>query len=355
MRFLGGAAGVRSLKLKLLYISSSVGLGHVTRDLRLSRELAKRADITWLTAGRAAEYLAVRGERLHELSPAMKSLGKSIENVIRGCRVRMTPWGLLQLYRDLRHNANIIRDHLDLEAYDLIVCDEPWELMLSGVKVPYRSSVLITDITRFGHEGNESWVYRKVNSWLSDKFSEFRLKFDVGLWGDSGDFLRLGQIMTHEGYPGTSDDGPIVINVGGTGLVSKFARSIRNQLNRYGMESIVIGGDDFVANPLKYIADAKALVTLAGYGSLVEAAALGKRAVILTIDGHFEHEENALLFKGRQGYRVMKCSEATADSVASRLGEVIKERPSPPRVVDATHAIASNILRLADEGLEFKS
>jgi hypothetical protein len=336
---------VQALRLKVLYVSSSVGLGHVTRDYRLSRLLGW-ADITWLTAGRAAKYLEARGERLHELSWELRSLGDSIMNVIKGCRVTFSPIGLARLYLDLRRNSRAIAKRLNLEDFDLVIGDEPWELMMSGLKLPQKS-VLITDITSLGSSVN--YVSRRVNSWILKNFHRFTLRFNVGLWGDGEGFLRYGQIPTHESYPEPEEGDHVVINIGGTNAGLRLARQLEGYLTKVGIDVVTLGGENFVSDPTKVTANAKALVVLAGYGSLVEASIMRKRAVILKIDKHFEHRENARLFEGRKGYRVLNCSEATPEKVYSALLQVLRESPQPPQLRDASHDIASEVERLASQ------
>lgn len=334
------------MRLKVLYVSSSVGLGHVTRDYRLSR-LLSWADITWLTAGRAAKYLEARGERLHELSKELRSLGDSITNIIKDCRVTFSPVGLAKLYLDLRRNSRAIAEHLDLEDFDMVIGDEPWELLMSGLKLPQRSA-LITDITSLGSSAN--YVSRRINSWVLRNFLRFTLRFNVGLWDDNRGFLRYGQIPTHESYLEPKEDDYVAVNIGGTNAGLRLAMQLEAYLTKAGVNTIILGGENFVPDPTKVIANAKALVVLAGYGSLVEVSMMRKRAIILKIDGHFEHEENAKLFEGRKGYRVLSCSEATPERVHDGLLQVLKEEPQPPQLRDASYDIASEIGRLASSG-----
>ena len=340
------------MKAKILFVSSSVGLGHVTRDYRLSRELARWADVTWLTAGAAARYLEARGERLHPLSKELRSIGESLMRIIRGCRVRVGPLSAYALYRDLRRNADLIRDHLDLEEYDVVVGDEPWELIMSGLR--HARSALITDFEAFEASGRLSRLAAsRINSWLRARYLAFALRYNVGLWGAAGPgFRRPGNLFTHDGsYPEPEDGDSVVVNVGGTDAASELAARIAEALRGAGEEVEVIGSTrGFTSDPLKAMARARVIVTLAGYGSLVEVAAMRKRAVILEIDGHFEHGENARLFAGRRGYRVMMCSEAAPGRVLRAVEEVEREEPEPPRVTDAAGAIAAEIRGLAEQG-----
>jgi hypothetical protein len=333
------------LKLKVLYVTSSVGLGHVTRDYRLSRLLSGWADITWLTAGRALEYLRARGERFHDASQRLRSIGTSLMHVIKGCRVTYSPLGLLRVYSDLRHNADVIRSEVDLGDYDIVIGDEPWELMMSGLR-PSRRSVLITDITSLGSSDN--FIMRRVNSWVDYHFRSFTLRFNVGLWDRGDGYLRYGQIFTHDRYPDPSDGDSIVVNLGGTDAGVGLAGTLYSYLDGKGLNVKVIGSAQLVPDPTELIARAKALVTLAGYGSLVEVAALRKRAVILKIGNHFEHEENAKVFEGRPGYRVLRCDRADPGQIYRALLQVLGEEPQPPQVVDATQRIAEDIGKIVD-------
>ncbi len=338
------------MKARALFISSSVGLGHVTRDYRLSRELIGWADVTWLTAGAAARYLLARGERLHPLSGELRSIGSSLMKVIRGCRVRVGPLSAYAVYMDLAHNARLLRERLDLDDYDIVIGDEPWELMMSGLW--HERSILITDFEAFRASGIISkLVVSRINSWLESLYGRFRLRYNVGLWGSGGQsFRRPGNLFTHEGrYGPVEDEGPVVINVGGTDAALGLARDLDESLRAEGLEAEVLGSSEkFVGDPIRAISRARAVITLAGYGSLVEVAAMRKRAVILAIDGHFEHEENAKAFMGRRGYRVLRCSEASPSSVARALRDVEGEVPDPPPVKDSAPQVAAELRSLLE-------
>ncbi len=274
-------------------------------------------------------------------------------HVIRGCRVRAGPLGAYRVYRALRHNADVIRESVDFYKYDLIIGDEPWELMMLG-SWPHERSAVITDFTAFRASGRlSSWVINRLNGWMVSSFSRFALRFNVSLW-DSGvpGFESPGQLFTHDGFgqePSEIDRNLVVINIGGTDSAEGLADILAAELNRIGLKAVTIGGSkNLVANPLPLISRARALVTLAGYSSLVEAAYLRKRSVILKIDGHFEHEENARAFEDRPGYRVINCSEAKPDAVAKLLLDVMSEEPSPPAVKDSSQVIAERLKALVE-------
>jgi len=64
------------LKHKVLYISGSIGLGHVIKDLAIVNKLRainKDVEITWIATNPATNYLADKGEKLHALSHKFSS------------------------------------------------------------------------------------------------------------------------------------------------------------------------------------------------------------------------------------------------------------------------------------------
>ena len=117
---------------KVLFVSGSVGLGHVLRDVRIARELtASRHDteIVWLAADPATRVLKEEGMALLP-ECRERDVGTSvIEEVAAGSRVNMTEI----LYRVRKENryaravevfGNIVRR----ERPDLVVADEAYEL-----------------------------------------------------------------------------------------------------------------------------------------------------------------------------------------------------------------------------------
>jgi UDP-N-acetylglucosamine:LPS N-acetylglucosamine transferase len=121
-------------------------------------------------------------------------------------------------------------------------------------------------------------------------------------------------------------------------------KAIERELIKLGFEVVFIGGEGhFYAYPLTYIANAKAIITLGGYSSLIELARFRKRGIIIPLGEHFEQEDNARLFMGRSGYRVLPINKIDIYSVERYLEEIIVEDPDPPRFKDAAKIISSRI------------
>ncbi|MEB2793265.1 MAG: hypothetical protein G5Z42_01045 [Caldisphaeraceae archaeon] len=329
---------------KVLYISSSVGLGHVTRDYRLSKLLG--ANVTWVSAGRAVEYLKKKNQRIHEASYMQRDIGNEFSKAIKGCKLSVNPFNAIGIYKALKHNANVLSNYINVDDYDLLIGDEPWEFLMSGIETPMQS-VLITDLTKFEPLGLISSLFiDRINRWVINGFMKFTMRFNVSLWSSDPRFINIGQLLTHDADKNPSLEGNedyIIINIGGTDAALRKGLEIARELKGSGEEVMLIGGSNFLPDPLSLLMKAKAIITLAGYSSLVEIGVMKKRAIILAIDNHFEHEENAKVFANRPGYRVLRCSEARAPIINRLLKEIIDEEPKPPPIKDASVEIASTI------------
>ncbi|BBE42558.1 hypothetical protein NAS2_1169 [Conexivisphaera calida] len=317
-----------------------MGLGHVARDLHL-RRMMDWADVEWLTSGNAIRFLEENGEAVHEASRRMGSLGDVIGgSLIRNCTVTLAPGPLMELYSAVKSNARIVDGSVDLESYDVVIADEFWELLLSE-RVPRRGAF----ITDFVDLSPKLWwapvrpAIARLGDAIRARASErFDLRIHVGIWGDAAGFWHPGQLITDAAVAAPTRRGPVVVNTGGTPAGCAAARGISSDLSSRGIEHVVIGAcGELTGNPGPLISRSSALVTLAGYSSLVEVAITKKPAVVLPVRRHFEHVENSRAFVGRNGYRVVQCSRGV--EVTEELLEVLHEDPDPPPVIDATPEI----------------
>jgi UDP-N-acetylglucosamine:LPS N-acetylglucosamine transferase len=119
--------------MRVLYVSGSVGLGHVKRDVAIARELQKiRPDVelTWLATDPATKVLEEEGMRLLPESGSYAADTKLMEGTNKGGhQLVMTDW-LYEMDRsgaskDQFKHFNIIAAR---EKPDLVVADEAYEL-----------------------------------------------------------------------------------------------------------------------------------------------------------------------------------------------------------------------------------
>ena len=120
---------------RVLFVSGSLGLGHATRDLAVARELRRKApgtEIGWLAASPTAETLAAAGETLvpecreyrceTDTADAMGTMGQ----------LNLTGY----VYRALGkwvHNAGVIGRACPRGAFDLLLGDETYEVIVANV------------------------------------------------------------------------------------------------------------------------------------------------------------------------------------------------------------------------------
>jgi predicted glycosyltransferase len=123
---------VRMDKKKVLFISGSLGLGHVGRDLEIAKALRKiepEAEISWLADDPATMVLSQAGEELlPEVSLWAHSnakLGDSARNYEANL-VKLT----MSMMKDWRSNAQVVGKLLEREHFDLVVGDETYELVI---------------------------------------------------------------------------------------------------------------------------------------------------------------------------------------------------------------------------------
>jgi len=119
-------------KQKILFISWTLGLGHITRDLAIVRELRKmtsNVELSWLACSPASERLLDAGEKVLPESQELANETDLVEqvserrhrlNLLKYCIKWATGWG---------PNLQVFRDVIKKERYDLLVGDEAYEVV----------------------------------------------------------------------------------------------------------------------------------------------------------------------------------------------------------------------------------
>ncbi len=116
---------------KILYISGSIGLGHVARDLAIAGQLRKQhpeAELFWLACHPATLSLKEAGERLLPEADIYANANTHAENIARGFEMSTLKYALHES-KVLRHNLKIYRKILNREKYDLVISDEAYDLI----------------------------------------------------------------------------------------------------------------------------------------------------------------------------------------------------------------------------------
>ncbi len=178
-------------RINVLYISGSLGLGHINRDIAIANQLRKlipEVDIEWLAANPALDVLVQAGEKLVLGVEQYANENISAENAAKGSSLNILSY-LLKSRSEWKKNTHFFLNLIASKHYDLVIGDETYEVSLALKKHPEMKKfpfVMIFDfvgldamtmnpIERFG-------IYYWNRIWSS----EYRLKqkppFDLALF-----------------------------------------------------------------------------------------------------------------------------------------------------------------------------
>lgn len=344
-RRLGNSDMTLKHKHRILFASSSVGLGHISRDVYLA-SLMDYANIEWVTAGTALRYLETKNVSIHPVSYELKSIGEYVGGLFKEGRLKATLGEVREIYSAIKENSEKVKEHVNFDSYECVVADEFWEFLLinGNIEVP---TAFITDFTRFRPPGHKPWLrvpYWLLNREIRKRMESFKLKVYVGFSGNTNEgFVYRGIIPTHGRTGEYGEEDYILVNIGGTNAGEYVSKLILDSIGP-AYRVIVIGGSKhFDPDPLGKIARAKLVITLGGYSSLVELMMYQKRGIIVPLAGHFEQEDNARAFLGREGYRVIKLDELKRVNLKKVVDELLNEEADPPNVKDGAPLIVKDI------------
>ena len=171
---------------KILFLSSHVGLGHVTRDYRISIALSSLANtnlkIDWCTAEPAYTYLHIKREKILDICHKLSSMSVMMEEYMDK-KMIYRPLMLRKYLHALGRNYDVLRKGIDWDEYDLIVADEFWEIVLKGDEEILSKTIFITDIIFKNYESNpfESLASYILNKFYINVYPKFMERFYIGL------------------------------------------------------------------------------------------------------------------------------------------------------------------------------
>ena len=156
--------------IRILYVSGSIGLGHVTRDLAVARELRALEpgiELHWLAAPPASDVLAARGETLVAECARYRCETDQAEAAARGSRLSLTAY----VYRALGcwlHNARVLGDAARHGRYDAVIGNETYEVVVAyvfGIKVLPAGVPFIMMYDFFGMDVTTRSLLERLGAW----------------------------------------------------------------------------------------------------------------------------------------------------------------------------------------------
>jgi predicted glycosyltransferase len=114
---------------ELLFISGSLGLGHVGRDLEIARLLRKfnpEIQISWLADNPATTVLKQAGEKLLPETEMLTHGNKELDNSAKNHGANLTRW-VMNMRKNWSRNAKIVIELIHKYNFDLVVGDETYD------------------------------------------------------------------------------------------------------------------------------------------------------------------------------------------------------------------------------------
>ena len=288
------------------FFSSPIGLGHVTRDIAIVKNI-KNISINFVTGGGAAEILRKLDYKIDDVYNPPSFI---VENGILNNQTKWL-WNYFQYYKNCKKISEKI---IKTNNSDLIISDEDFASLIvaQNLKIP---NILITDVleTKFT-KGIASLIERKMNKSMMNIIKNCDVVIIPEEGHDQGNIKRVGPIVREINFSREElrekfsfSKTTIIISIGGTDaglfLIEKSIESIL-KINQ-DIEIVVVSGPaiskkfsnvrnlGFVDNLHELIFASDLIISLAGKSTIDEAKAYGTPGIFIPIKGHFEQEDNA--------------------------------------------------------------
>ncbi|MCS5528807.1 MAG: UDP-glucuronosyltransferase [Nitrosopumilus sp.] len=288
------------------FFSSPIGLGHVTRDIAIARNL-HNISINFITGSGAAKILKKLDFKIQDVYNPPSFI------VNDGILKNQTKW-LWNYFHYYKNCKNISEKILKMNKTDLVISDEDFASLTvaQNLKIP---NILITDVleTKFT-KGIASFIEKKMNKSMMSIIKNCDTVIIPEKGDDYDNIKRVGPIVREIDASREElrkkfsfNKTTIVISIGGTSaglfLIDKSIEAIL-RINQ-DVEIIVVSGPSvskkfenvknlgFVNNLHELIFASDLIISLAGKSTMDEAKAYGTPGIFIPIKDHFEQEDNA--------------------------------------------------------------
>ena len=136
---------------KILFVSWQGGMGHITRDVAIVKELHRQnpgIEVSWIAHPLACKLLRQEGETILPESELSADYNQAVPQIIVGFRLDLMKY-LALAGKAWAHNADLFRQVITKHHFDLVIGDESYEVvnaMLEGkLQLPCRM-IMIEDL-----------------------------------------------------------------------------------------------------------------------------------------------------------------------------------------------------------------
>ncbi len=288
------------------FFSSPIGLGHVTRDIAIVKNL-KDFSFNFFTGSGAAKILKKINYNVNDVYNPPSFV---VENGVLNNQTKWL-WSYYQYYKNCK---NISKKIIKKNNSELIISDEDFASLTNAqeLKIP---NILITDVleTKFT-KGIASFIEKKMNKSMMNIIKNCDAVIIPENGEDVDNIRRIGPIVREINLSREElrkkflfNKKTILISVGGTNAgLFLIQRSIESILKlNLDIEIILVTGPSitkkfdnvknlgFVDNLHELIYASDVVISLAGKSTIDEANAYGTPGIFIPIKDHFEQENNS--------------------------------------------------------------
>lgn len=402
----------------VLFISGSIGLGHISRDLAIAQELRKvnpKIEISWLATHPASLVIKESGEKLLPEADHYANDNVHAEKAAKGFHLNLLKY-LSNARGAWATNVSIFEQVITKEQYDIVIGDETYELAVAQIKRPElnrKPFVMIYDfvgvdsLTKSPVDRFMAYMWNRI--WAGDRslFSQGRnIALFVGepedipdksfgfrlpnrrlhakkyynflgyiLGFDPREYSDRSKIRAKLGY---GQEPFVLCSVGGTSvgrnlleLCGQSYQIIKTKIPNLRMllvcgprispDSLNFPGEveikQYVPRLYEHFAASDLAVVLGGGTSTLELTALKRPFLYFPLEGHFEQEISVAsrLARHRAGERMLFTQTTPAQLADRILSNLGKNVNYVPISTDGARKAAQIITSLNSEDKSIKA
>jgi len=374
--------------LKVLYISGSLGLGHITRDIAIADELRRQIpniDFHWLAVHPADLFLQSVGEKVLAEAAEYANENTFAEQSAHGAKLNLISY-LIRAKKAWKQNTEVFAKIVTSQEFDLLIGDETYEISLALREHPELKKfpfVMIFDfvgLESMTHNPLEKlgvYIYNK--KWAHPYIKNQRPSFDLGLFvGELEDipntsfgfglpnrrklaeamYKFVGYIFPFEPSAlqekselrkklGYGSEPLIVVSIGGTSIGKELLELCGESCHILqekipSLRMVLVAGPRIEINSLKvpigvevkqfvpqlyeHFAACDLAIVQGGATSTLELMALRRQFIYFPIEGHSEQANVARnLLRRNAGIR-MNFSKTTPSNLAEKVIESLNSK-----------------------------
>ena len=396
---------------RVLYISGSLGLGHVTRDLAIAQQLRQQlpsVDIRWLAVHPATLMLERAGENVMPEASSYTNENVLAEQSARGSKLSLLRY-LLKSKGAWQHNIEVFARIVSAQQFDLVIGDESYEISLALRKRPELKRfpfVMIFDFVGLDAMTNNPLerlgVYLWNRVWSHDYRKKRKPSYDLGLFvGEPEDvpdtpfgfmlpsrrqfatamYQFVGYVFPFEPSVlvnqadlrkglGYGPEPLVIVSIGGTSIGKELLELcgeaytiVRDKVPSLHM--VLVAGPrlateslrlpkgvevrQFVPDLYKHFAACDLAVVQGGATSTLELTALNRPFLYFPLEEHSEQASVARILTQRGAGIQMRYSDSTPVSLAERISSMLGIPAAYSKIpADGAQRAAQSIVQLLE-------